>query len=62
MKKSNSKPRLIQWVLLLQEFDLYIKDKAGLKTVVTEHLSLLRPEATPSEKVPMMIPCQKISS
>jgi len=27
MKKSSSKPRLIRWILLLQEFDLVIKDK-----------------------------------
>ena len=26
LKKTNSKPRLIRWMLLLQEFDLDIKD------------------------------------
>ena len=53
MKKSDFKSRLIQWVLLLQEFDLEIKDKAGLANVVANHLSCLGPEATPSEELPI---------
>jgi len=53
MKKSDCKPRLIWWVLLLQEFDLKIKDKAGLTNVVAHHLSRLGPEATRSEELPI---------
>ena len=37
----NAKAGLIRWVLLLQEFNLQIKDKKGVVNVVADHLSQL---------------------
>jgi hypothetical protein len=39
LAKKDAKPRLIRWILLLQEFDVEIRDTKGVENVVADHLS-----------------------
>ena len=38
LSKQDTKPHLIKWILLCQEFNLTIKDKKGVENVVVDHL------------------------
>ena len=42
--KKDAKPRLIRWILFLQEFDLEVRDKKGSKNSIADHLSRLEQE------------------
>ena len=41
MEKKDAKPRLIRWVLLLQEFDLHMNDRKRAENLVADNLSRL---------------------
>ena len=51
MEKKYAKPRLIWWVLLLQEFDLHIIDRKGAENPVADNLSRL--ENLPDDPLPI---------
>lgn len=50
LTKADSKLRLIRWVLLIQEFNIVIRDKKGSENVIADHLSRLVNEEVNQEE------------
>jgi hypothetical protein len=51
LAKKDAKPRLIRWILLLQEFDVEVRDKTGVENVVADHLSSMNHEQDDKEPI-----------
>ena len=39
MNKKDAKPRLLRWILLIQEFNIEVRDKKDIENGVADHLS-----------------------
>ncbi|KAA3473744.1 Transposon Ty3-I Gag-Pol polyprotein [Gossypium australe] len=53
LTKKYAKLRLIRWILLLQEFDLEIQDRKGVKNQIANHLSRLEQDEVTRSCVPI---------
>ncbi|GKA55664.1 reverse transcriptase domain-containing protein [Tanacetum coccineum] len=42
LAKQDAKPRFLRWILLLQEFNVIIRDKKGAENLMADHLSRLK--------------------
>jgi hypothetical protein len=60
LSKKEAKPRLIRWILMLQEFDIEIHDKKGAKNVVVDHLSRIETITIDSVSINDSIPGEQL--
>nr|GFB83378.1 reverse transcriptase domain-containing protein [Tanacetum cinerariifolium] len=65
LNKQDTKPRLLRWVLLLQEFDIVILDKKGSENLAADHLSRLENPHTDeleNKDIPPNFPLETLGS
>ncbi|KAL4360559.1 hypothetical protein GQ457_04G022110 [Hibiscus cannabinus] len=64
LTKKDAKPRLIRWILLLQEFDIEIIDRKGTENQVADHLSRLENKdiADTAEEIEDVFPDEQLLS
>ncbi|GKA97344.1 reverse transcriptase domain-containing protein [Tanacetum coccineum] len=56
MNKQDAKPRLLRWVLLLQEFDIIIRDKKGSENLAADHCVYMDTKLLKSSRLVMKDP------
>ncbi|GJV76582.1 reverse transcriptase domain-containing protein [Tanacetum coccineum] len=54
LANQDAKPRLLRWILLLQEYDVVIHDKKGAENLAADHLSRLENQTFPLETLGMV--------
>ena len=62
MEKKDAKPRLIRWVLLLQEFDLHITDRKGAENPMADNLSRLENILDDSQPINDIFPDEQLAA
>ncbi|XP_019235673.1 PREDICTED: uncharacterized protein LOC109215997 [Nicotiana attenuata] len=62
LAKKDARPRLLRWILLLQEFNLKIKDRKGSENQVADHLSRLENPPTKIKDIKEEFPDEHIFS
>ncbi|CAN6691732.1 unnamed protein product [Malus baccata var. baccata] len=63
LTKKEAKSRFIRWMLLLQEFDIEIRDKKGRENVVADHLSrMVHEEHEHNVPIPETFPDEQLLS
>jgi len=60
LSKKDAKPRLVRWILLLQEFDCEIRDQKGSENLVANRLSRIRYDKESGSSVSKCFPDKQL--